>query len=84
MSTEKQREANLRNAQFSTGPVTEAGKKAVRFNAYKHGIYAQSSIIDWWENPEAFEALQQGYVDDDEPVGVVEELEAESEVQSKA
>jgi hypothetical protein len=73
MSTEKQREANLRNAQLSTGPITDEGKKKVRFNAYKHCFYAQASIIDGWENPEAFEALHQGYIDDYEPVGVVEE-----------
>ena len=73
MSTEKQREANLRNAQLSTGPVTESGKRAVRFNAYKHGFYAKTSIIEGWENPESFEALHQGYVDDYQPVGVVEE-----------
>jgi hypothetical protein len=73
MSTEKQREANLGNAQLSTSPVTKSGKRAVRFNAYKHGFYAITSIIQDWENPEAFEALHQGYVDDYEPVGVVEE-----------
>ena len=73
MCTQNQLDANRRNAQLSTGPVTESGKRAVRFNAYKHGFYARSSFIQDWENPEAFEALHQGYVDDYEPVGVVEE-----------
>ena len=38
MATVKQREANQRNAQFSTGPKTQEGKDKVRLNPIKHGL----------------------------------------------
>lgn len=37
--------ANRRNAQKSTGPVTEAGKARVRLNAWKHGFRAESDAM---------------------------------------
>lgn len=40
MATEKQIEANRRNAAKSTGPRTEAGKARSRFNARRHGLAA--------------------------------------------
>ena len=45
MATIKQLEANRKNAQQSTGPRTEAGKAAVRFNALKSGIDAVAECI---------------------------------------
>ena len=42
-TTEKQVEANRRNARASTGPKTEAGKRRSSLNATKHGLYARSS-----------------------------------------
>jgi hypothetical protein len=44
MSTRKQRAASRANAQKSTGPRTEAGKAASRFNALKHGIDAKQQV----------------------------------------
>src|SRR5689334_7021329 len=44
MSSQKQIEANRRNAQKSTGPVTPAGKSASSMNALKTGLYAMSLI----------------------------------------
>jgi hypothetical protein len=41
MATAKQIEANRRNAQKSTGPRTEEGKAASRFNATTHGLKAR-------------------------------------------
>lgn len=41
MATAKQKAANKRNAQKSTGPRTEQGKAAVAGNAIKHGFYAR-------------------------------------------
>jgi len=41
----RQREANRRNAQKSTGPTTEAGKERASRNAIKHGIYAGPRAI---------------------------------------
>jgi len=44
MATEEQIAANRRNAQLSTGPRTEAGKKASRMNAYRHGLTGQIDV----------------------------------------
>ena len=41
MATEKQIEANRRNAALSTGPKTEAGKALSRANATTHGLAAE-------------------------------------------
>lgn len=45
MSSQKQADANRRNAAKSTGPRTGAGKSASRLNALKHGVYANSPVI---------------------------------------
>src|SRR6478672_9616546 len=45
MPTRKQIEANRRNAQKSTGPVTAEGKAACAMNAFKTGLYAESLLI---------------------------------------
>src|SRR5208282_3114807 len=41
----KQRAANQRNAQKSTGPRTEDGKTRSSLNALRHGIYGRPSAI---------------------------------------
>ena len=41
MTSEKQREANRRNAQRSTGPRSASGKKRSRQNALRHGLSAR-------------------------------------------
>src|SRR5471032_2754228 len=43
--SDKQREANRRNAQHSTGPRTEQGKLASRLNAFRHGLTGQVTIM---------------------------------------
>jgi hypothetical protein len=43
-SSERQAKGNRRNAQKSTGPRTEEGKKKVARNSTRHGVYAQSAI----------------------------------------
>ncbi len=45
MPTFAQTEANRRNAQKSTGPRTEEGKKRSRLNAFKHGLTGQIDIM---------------------------------------
>jgi hypothetical protein len=44
MTSLRQIEANRRNAQLSTGPVTEAGKQTSRRNAVRHGLTAETVI----------------------------------------
>ena len=45
MASEKQLEANLANAQKSTGPRTNAGKARARLNSRKYGLTAKTLII---------------------------------------
>jgi hypothetical protein len=53
--TEARRRANIRNAQSSTGPRTEAGKNISKFNNLRWGCYAKELIIPG----ESAEALQE-------------------------
>jgi hypothetical protein len=43
--SEKQQEANRKNAQHSTGPTTPAGKAAIRFNALTYGLRTRASML---------------------------------------
>ena len=43
--SDKQHQANQRNAQHSTGPTTPAGKEAIRFNALTYGLRTRASIL---------------------------------------
>ncbi len=71
----KQVEANRRNAQRSTGPTTVAGKRAVRWNAIKHGLLARTAVIPRsGENKAEFQRLLAGLVESLQPVGILEGL----------
>ena len=43
--SEKQHQANLQNAQHSSGPVTEEGKAAIRFNALTFGLRTRATVL---------------------------------------
>jgi hypothetical protein len=43
--SQKQQEANRKNAQHSTGPKTPEGKEAIRFNALTYGLRTRASIL---------------------------------------
>jgi hypothetical protein len=45
MPTQKQKDANRRNAQLSTGPRSADGKAAAARNALKTGLFAKGNII---------------------------------------
>jgi hypothetical protein len=49
MSTERQIKSNQRNALLSTGPRTPEGKAKSRANAIKHGLAAETLVIDGLE-----------------------------------
>ncbi|UCC30692.1 MAG: hypothetical protein JSU86_00140 [Phycisphaerales bacterium] len=74
--SEKQLKANRRNALKSTGPRTPEGKERSSRNALKHGLLAREVVIrdgDGAENPAEFDALYERFVDELQPVGVLEE-----------
>jgi hypothetical protein len=56
MSTLRQIEANRRNAQKSTGPISVTGKAASSMNALKTGIHAKSLVLPN-ENPAELDEL---------------------------
>jgi len=45
--SKKSHEANVKNAQHSSGPTSEAGKAAVRHNALKYGLRTRATILPW-------------------------------------
>src|SRR5437879_13841424 len=57
MTSFRQIEANRRNAQLSTGPVTEEAKKKSRQNARRHGLTAET-VIDALEDAEDYAAFE--------------------------
>lgn len=66
MATIKQINANRRNSQLSTGPVTPEGKQCASQNALKSGIHAESEVI-FTERREDLEALTAEYRDRFQP-----------------
>jgi len=76
MTTQKQIEANRRNAQKSTGPKTEEGKTAVAQNAIKHGFTANSPLIPG-EDLTAYDAFKSQLIKELNPQGSVEKMLAE-------
>jgi hypothetical protein len=58
--TPKKVEANRENAKFSTGPKTDEGKMALRHNAVRHGLTAQTLLEG---EQEQFDELRQQIAD---------------------
>lgn len=75
-TSEKQIEANRRNALASTGPRTRAGRKRSRQNALKHGLTAET-LVTFGEDPEKLETLLQGIVSELQPGSQMEKEAAE-------
>jgi hypothetical protein len=77
--TDKQREANRRNAQKSTGPRTPEGKARSRENAVTHGLSATTCITKplRYENPADFAEIRAKLFADCKPVGISEECTVE-------
>jgi hypothetical protein len=73
MTSERQKAANQANALHSTGPKTQEGKAAVRFNAFRHGLLAQDVVLPG-EDADAFEDLRNQVRADRSPVGPIEEF----------
>jgi len=76
MATEAQINANRRNAQKSTGPRTEEGKRVVSQNAVTHGLFAHEAVLKC-EDPAEYELHREALLDEFRPVGAMESILAE-------
>ncbi len=74
MATDKQIEANRRNAQKSTGPNTTEGKNIARANACKHGLAATTLLYSPMrhEDRTEFEEMRSDLIHSWNPVGMKE------------
>ena len=73
MTSDKQAEANRRNASKSTGPKTPEGKAAVRHNALRHGLLSRDLLLPG-EDRAALKELSERLRDELQPVGELESL----------
>ena len=78
MSTQKQIEANRRNALKSTGPKSGEGKEKSSMNALRHGLTATQAVLPH-ENEDDYEKLREGLLQsyapqDSAELAIVEEL----------
>ena len=79
-TSQKQIEANRRNAAKSTGPRTSEGKARSRYNALKHGILAKAVIpepLGLYESKDDMEFLVAGLRETYAPATPIEELMVE-------
>jgi hypothetical protein len=73
MTSDKQNEANRRNARKSTGPKTPESKARVRLNTLKHGLLSREILLPG-EDEEALRALDERLRTELRPVGELEDL----------
>jgi len=81
MATAAQIAANRANALKSTGPRTQEGKDASRFNALRHGADAESIVIPG-EDPAEYERVAAGYYEEFQPQSSVEEFHVQTLIRS--
>lgn len=72
--TPKVLEANRENAQKSTGPQTETGKKASSANAVKHGLLADGLVFESEEQEEKFAEFMDQLTNDLMPDGALQSI----------
>ena len=83
MISERQQEANRRNAAKSHGPKTPEGRAAVRMNALKHGLTAAEIILPTTEDKLEFEEFQAAFEEECQPVGPIEQVLVEDLVAAR-
>jgi len=71
MTSQKQFEANRQNAQKSTGPQSDHGKRRSRRNAFRHGLTAET-IVAGLEDARLYKSFQAAIVSDYAPLTAVE------------
>jgi len=72
MASEKQIEANRKNSQKSTGPITEEGKAASRLNGLTHGLRTRCVDVLPHENHEEFARRLRNWLYDYKPTSDLE------------
>ena len=80
--SDKQHQANCKNAQQSSGPKTPQGKTAVRLNALTHGLRARTLILSY-EKAEEYDYLWCQLVDEWHPETPTERLYLETAATSQ-
>jgi hypothetical protein len=83
MISERQQEANRRNAAKSHGPITPEGRAAVRHNALKHGFTAAEIILPTVEEKIDFEQFRAAFEAEHQPVGPTEQVLVEDIVTAR-
>ena len=83
MISERQQDANRRNAAKSHGPITPEGRAAVRHNALKHGFTAAEIILPTVEEEIDFQQFRVAFEQEYEPVGPTEEVLVEDLVTAR-
>jgi hypothetical protein len=81
--TQRQLDANRRNAAKSHGPITPEGRAAVRLNALKHGLTAAEIILPTTEDKLEFEQFQAAFEAECQPVGPIEQVLVEDIVANR-
>ena len=72
MSSLSQIAANRSNAQFCTGPTTQAGKESCKMNALRHGLTSKQIVLPH-EDREGFERLLTSHRREYDPASPTEE-----------
>ncbi len=83
MISERQQDANRRNAAKSHGPITPEGRAAVRHNALKHGFTAAEIILPTVEEKIDFEQFRAAFEAEHQPVGPTEQVLVEDIVTAR-
>ena len=81
MATQRQIEANRRNARKSTGPRSAAGKAAASANALSHGLTAAGDVLLQDESADVFESMQRDVLADLAPQDALQAMLARRIVQ---
>ena len=83
MISERQLDANRRNAAKSHGPITPEGRAAVRHNALQHGFTAAEIILPTVEEKIDFQQFRFAFEEEYKPVGPTEEVLVEDIVTAR-
>src|SRR6202035_4688312 len=83
MISERQLDANRRNAAKSHGPKTPEGRAAVRHNALKHGLTAAEIILPTTEDKLEFEQFRAAFEVECQPVVPIEQVIVEDMVAAR-